>query len=219
LLRRHLEQHGEGVLTAPVLALLAEAEIAAGRIEEARTLGARLAAIAEETPAPWLRGFVEFVAGMVGDEDDREGHLEAALAAFRAAGLPLEETRTRLELARRLSGARPDVAVAEARAALADFERLGAAREADTAAALLRALGARGRTGPKNVGLLSKREQEVLQLLGLGLSNPEIAARLFISRKTASHHVSNVLTKLGLRNRAEAAALVSSRAPAGGAPR
>jgi len=105
------------------------------------------------------------------------------------------------------------VALAEAKVALTVFDRLGAAPDADVAASLLRSLGARGRTGPKDVGVLSKREQEVLQLRGLGLSNPDIAARLFISRETASHHVSNVLAKLGLRNRAEAAAFASGRRP------
>jgi DNA-binding NarL/FixJ family response regulator len=109
-----------------------------------------------------------------------------------------------------LTGRQRDLASAEATSALIVFERLGARRDADAAAALLRSLGVRGRTGPKHVDVLSRREQEVLALLGLGLSNGEIATRLYISPKTASHHVSSVLAKLGLRNRAEAAAYAVS---------
>ena len=99
----------------------------------------------------------------------------------------------------------PEVAVAEA-AALEEFERLEAAWQADAAGALLRSLGAPIRTGPKGIGALTKREAEVLQLIGAGLSNPEIADRLYITRKTVETHVGNLLAKLGLRNRAEAAA-------------
>jgi hypothetical protein len=170
LLRRHLEQHGAGLRAAPVFTLLAEVEIAAGRVEAARAVAERLTAIAEQTAVPVLRAFAEYVAGITSAHKSAVGHLEAALAAFESVGLPLEEACTRLELGRRLSAATPDVAVAEARAALAIFDRLGAARQADAAAALLRTLGVRGRTGPKEFGLLPKREQEVLQLLGLGLT-------------------------------------------------
>jgi DNA-binding NarL/FixJ family response regulator len=101
----------------------------------------------------------------------------------------------------------PQAAQAEAQIALTTFEDLGAEHEANAAAALLRELGVKAaRAGPKNVGILTRRETEVLTLLGQGLSNPEIAQRLYVSRKTVEHHVARVLSKLGLRNRAEAAA-------------
>ncbi len=125
-------------------------------------------------------------------------HLEAALAAFVQAEIPCRAAQTRLSLAGLVRQSDPAVAAAEARTALTVFEDLGAGRDADAAAALLRELGVKAaRRGPKNIGRLTKREQEVLGLLGEGMSNPEIAERLFISRKTAEHHVARILAKLG----------------------
>ena len=61
--------------------------------------------------------------------------------------------------------------------------------------------------GPEPGHDLTDREHEVLQLLVEGLTNPEIAERLTISRSTARAHVSNILSKLGVSNRSEAVAL------------
>ncbi len=126
---------------------------------------------------------------------------------FVRLGMPLEAGRTRLLIAEALREVEPELATAEARAALETFEELGAGGYADATAALLRGLGVKAaRAGPKGVGTLTKREREVLSLIGEGLSNPEIAERLYLSRKTVQHHVARVLSKLGLRSRAEAAA-------------
>lgn len=63
------------------------------------------------------------------------------------------------------------------------------------------------RAGPTGTGLLTPREREILSLLGEGKSNREIAAVLVISERTARTHVSNVLSKLNLTSRTQAALL------------
>jgi DNA-binding CsgD family transcriptional regulator len=217
LLRRYVARQVPGPVLAPVLALLVEVELATGRREAADGVCAQLAAFAAGPMTPMPGAFAAFAQGLVaaaaagaGAVDRATGHLESALVAFGEGGLPYEAARSRAALARVVAAEQPDVARSEARAALDLFDRIGARPDADATASLLRALGARGRTGPKQVDQLSQREREVLGLLGVGLSNPEIAARLHISPKTASHHVSNVLAKLGLRNRAEAAAFATT---------
>jgi DNA-binding NarL/FixJ family response regulator len=146
---------------------------------------------------------------------DPQACLRDALSGFAKAQMPMEVAHSRLELANALLTERPEVAMSEARAALEAFDRLQAARHADAAAAVLRTLGVRTATPKSVAGLLSKREAEVLDLIGHGLSNPEISERLFISRKTVEHHVGNILSKLGLRTRGQAAAYNARQAKPG----
>lgn len=155
-----------------------------------------------DAAAALARGRVAYAAG----DADAVNILQRAVNGFARLALRLEVAQARLELARALVVQSPPAAIETARHAQNELEALGASREADAAAALMRSLGARGRAGPRSLGSLSRRETEVLRLLGEGLSNREIAERLFISPKTAEHHVSRIYGKLGLKSRAEAAA-------------
>jgi DNA-binding CsgD family transcriptional regulator/uncharacterized protein HemY len=200
---------GDNVLAAPFLALLVEVQVAQGDLEGAVPTVERLEAIAERSEIGRIVASAELARGRTarsqGDPAAAQ-HLERAIVEFAGERMPVDAARARLELAQALESTEPEVAIDEARTALAAFERVGAPRDADAAGELLRRQGVRGRTGPKDVGLLTRREQEVLHLVAEGLTNPEIAARLYISTKTVGHHVSNVLAKLGVRTRGEAAA-------------
>lgn len=79
--------------------------------------------------------------------------------------------------------------------------------------AVLRRLGATPlrRIGRERHGGLTRRELEVLQLLALGLDQPQIAERLVISPKTVSKHIEHILEKLPARSRAEAVAIAYQR--------
>ncbi|MGN6577299.1 MAG: helix-turn-helix domain-containing protein, partial [Nocardioides sp.] len=168
-----------------------------------------IAAVADATGTALHRAQLDFAVGKVllaRDVSDASERLRTAARSFAQCGAPLAACRARLALAQSLVDRDRGLAVTEARSALQSFDRLGATAEADRAAAFLRGLGVRGRTGPRDGAVLSRREQQVLDLVVAGMSNAEIAERLFISVKTAGNHVSNVLTKLGVRSRTEAAA-------------
>ena len=82
-------------------------------------------------------------------------------------------------------------------------------------ASALDALARRGRldgpASPRGGDILTEREAEVLELVAQGLTNRQIGERLFISGKTVSVHVSNVLAKLGVASRAEAVSVAHRR--------
>lgn len=128
------------------------------------------------------------------------GDPEHAVAEWERLGCPYEAAVARSEC--------DDAAVvAEAVRAL---DLLGAPPMADRAAARLRGLGGHRPPRPRgstatNPGGLTDRELEVLDLVTEGLTNVEIAERMQISTKTAGHHVSAILAKLGVPTRREAA--------------
>jgi DNA-binding CsgD family transcriptional regulator len=129
-------------------------------------------------------------------------------------GYPYEQARCRWRLAEALLGAdRRDEAATEVAAAYEVAVRLGAAP-------LRQALEALARRGRLEAGLpvpvradhtLTARERDVLALLARGRTNRQIGRTLFISEKTASVHVSNIMGKLGASGRTEAVAIASRR--------
>ncbi|HVL51624.1 MAG TPA: response regulator transcription factor [Actinomycetota bacterium] len=209
LLGRYLAlDEPEAVERAQALTELSSCLLAQGKFDAVHRVNGQLEALAGKgtVRAAALHAFAAGRAFAASEQPaEAEPLLERAMRLFSAHRLPYETARSRLALAGVLAG-QPEVAIAEAQGAYSTFERLGAAGDCDAAAELIRSLGGPARTGPKHVGVLTRREQEVLRLLGAGLSNPEIAERLFVSRKTVSHHVSSILGKLGLHNRVQAAA-------------
>src|ERR671914_210486 len=198
--RRAAERLGERARQLARADLEADAALLAGRAAADRAEVA--AADADREGAAEADRELAPPAAPAADADRRaaEGLLNDAVARFAAIDFPLEEARARLALARVQAAAGSPFALVSARAARDVFERLGARRDADRAAALLRDLGVAGRvTARGDRDHLTARELEVLSLIAAGLSNAQIADRLVIAPKTAEHHVGRVLAKLGVR--------------------
>jgi DNA-binding CsgD family transcriptional regulator len=180
--------------------------------EQARRLIARTPVAPSGNSAdPW---WPDHLAGALGEAEGRDAE---AVASYRLAAAEAGWRRSRPATAdAHLGAARCLVAVDDrdgarqhALAAVALLEKWPGWRQ-DDARALLRRLGGPGAPEVASAAstVLTAREREVAILLAKGLTNGEVAARLYISTKTASVHVSNILRKLSVTNRAEAAAWV-----------
>ncbi len=217
LLERALRLGTGGIVgTARTLSLLVAARLGLADLDGARTAASDLADLSRTSGISVVAAQAQLagarVAHTAGDADDAAERARVALAGFLDLAMPLDAAEARLGLARALVATAPDVAADEARTALAVFERLGAVACAEAALAFLS--GPRTTASPGRVdGLspLTPREQEVLELVAQGMSNARIASSLVISEKTAGHHVSHILAKLGVHNRTEAAARLRPR--------
>jgi len=143
--------------------------------------------------------------------------LQEAVDMADRLGMPIESIWARTSMAR-VQAAEGDQAGAETtlRDAAAVAEETGAATDRAHIDQLLRQLGIRTwRRGPRrrasgDLSGLSEREREIANLIAGGASNPDIAGTLFLSRKTVERHVSSILGKLEVKNRAQLAARMAA---------
>jgi len=150
------------------------------------------------TPAGWEKTLAEFGPGYVYETARTQWRLAEALAL---SGRPREAA----DVWRAAASTAAELRAEPLRAALDD---LGRRMGLDTRASRGAHGGGDGaKDGKSPLEALTPRESEVLRLMSRGLSNRQIGEELFISQKTASVHVSNILAKLGAATRTEAAAI------------
>ena len=208
---------GDVMRGASLLVLLVDAELARADVSAARQASDLLASMAAAVDVPAIAVLADAVDGRT---TLSAGDPAAALAAFHraldrltAAPLSVLSARLRLDIAEcHVALGDQGAAIASARAAHAAAVRVQASTLTDRAAATLRALGAtppRASPAADAMGGLTARELDVLAGVQRGDSNAEIARRLYLSPKTVEHHVGRILAKLGVRSRAEAAAVAA----------
>ncbi len=180
------------------------AELLNAALEAVLSVRGRRDSLGEESQAWFARACAE-LARISGDTSLALDEYRESVRLFEHAGFAYEQMVAEYLLAKALhsTGERAEARTVSERA-LATARQLGAARFIP----LLRGHSGDDRS---NDGSLTPRERDVLGLVAAGMTNGQLAKRLFISTKTASVHVSNILAKLGATNRTEAVDLARQR--------
>jgi DNA-binding CsgD family transcriptional regulator len=182
-----------------------EAAVQAGRADLAEAWVGGLSQYAEHAGGPPALARAAHGRALLADGAAAQRAYAEALHHHDAAARPFERARTELAfgVALRRSRRRADARL-HLRAAFDRFEQLGAAPWAQRSQAELRACGqtVRGRADPA-AGRLTPQETQVARFVADGLSNADVAARLFLSRRTVDFHLRNVFAKLGISSRSE----------------
>lgn len=187
----------------PLVRDAADALAELGKPEEARRLAEWLE---KDSENPWARAAAAHsrgsAAAALGDEEQALAWLENAVEMFGRLPLPLDLARSLVALgsAQRRAARRRDARRSLERAA-AIFEECGAPLWAERARRELARIGGRPRADTD----LTASERRVAELVAEGLTNKEVAHRLFVTDRTVEGHLSRVYAKLGVRSRAELA--------------
>jgi DNA-binding CsgD family transcriptional regulator len=210
---RHLEQIQLPIVRRMCAVDRVETAVRADRRDLAATWVQELRAYAEGTDVPWAWAATHHGHAVLAGPE-AEDHFRLALEWHaRSPRLP-DRARTQLAYGEHLRRSRRRTdARGPLRQALGQFETLGAAVLAERAREELRASGETARRGADAApSQLTPQEAQVAAQVRQGLSNKEVAARLFISPRTVDFHLRNVYTKLGITSRTELVALAADPA-------
>lgn len=203
---RALHDAGDRLARARLLPAYVEVMLAADRVPEASSAAAELAELAADTGAAMLKAAALHARGAVllaeGEATSALDLLRDALVEWQVMEAPYEAAQTRVLIALgcRAVGDR-DMGELERDAARLTLQELGALT---ALAGLDKIFGSPRRDSVEDP--ISSRELEVLRRVVAGRTNRQISEDLVISEKTVERHVSNILTKLGVPNRAAATA-------------
>ncbi|MEU2420750.1 LuxR family transcriptional regulator [Streptomyces sp. NPDC007851] len=194
---------------------LAAAAVRAGQADDARAVLDAVSHDPKPDPSARLATVLHRATALLTDTDEAERHFRAALDDPATDAWPFEKALVRLDFGewlrrrRRSVEARPHLA-----AALDCFQRLDARPWTERTTAELRAAGAPGAApGASATGELTPQERQIAELAAQGLTNRDIAARLYLSPRTVGYHLHKIFPKLGITARAQLRDALSADTP------